>query len=523
MARPRDTRPSTPDRRALLAAERGPGCIGGGPIRVALVYPNSYHIGMSSLGFQLTMQAIGNWGARAERFFIDTFTQGSIETGAAASDFDVVAFSATYELDAPHVLDALEWSGLPLESRRRGPGWPLVVMGGLLASVNRLPLYPFIDVFAHGDAERLVPGLLDLVARERAGELGRRDVLEALGEQPGLEVTAGAREAAGLEVPAELTPLVDLLDRDGEAQLPRPPAPRLAFLDPLDGSPCASSIITPHTEFAEMGLIDLARGCPHHCTFCWLGHHSPAYRVRPAEEVVAAAGRLMAHTDRLGLVASAVGAHPRIDLICEELMKRGAKISFSSLRVEDVTPAMLRALHASGQKSATIAPEAGSVRVRRLLGKPISDDQVLAVAEEIFGLGIESLKMYFMIGVPTETDDEALEIAAFVEKVRAVQLKWARPRGRMGSLGINLGLFVPKPGLPLLKLEPVPLARKKKRLARVARALERIPNTRVAASSPELARSQEILSMGGAEAARYVMAARQSNLDWRAANREYRH
>ena len=161
-------------------------------------------------------------------------------------------------------------------------------------------------------------------------------------------------------------------------------------------------------------------------------------------------------TDRFGLVASAVGAHPQIDAICEALLARGLKISYSSLRVEEVTPTMLRALAASGQKSATIAPEAGSLRVRRLLGKRLSDEQIFAAAEQVFGLGLESLKLYFMIGVPTETEEEALEIAPFVEQIREIMLRWARPRGRIGSLGINLGIYVPKPGLPLNKLEALP-------------------------------------------------------------------
>lgn len=508
MARLRETQSMIPDRRRLREDERGPGVGVGGSPTVALVYPNTYHVGMSSLGFQLAMQSVADCGGRAERFFIDTFSQGSIESGAPASDFDILAISATYELDAPNIVDAIEWAGLPTDADRRGPNWPLVVMGGLLASVNRLPVFPFIDVFAYGDAERLMPELLALVAQELDGKISRRELLEALIDKPGFEVTAGARFAAGFD-----------LEEGGK---PVPFVPQPAILDPLGGTPCASAIITPHTEFSEMGLIDLARGCPHHCTFCWIGHNAPCYRVRPAEEILSAAERLAKYTNRLGLVASAVGAHPQIDAICDELMRRGMKISYSSLRIEDVSSTMLRALAAGGQKSVTIAPEAGSERVRRLLGKPIDDDRILSVVEEIFGLGAESLKMYFMTGVPTETDDEALEIAAFVEKVRAIQLKWGRPRGHMGTLGINLGIFVPKPGLPLLKLEPVPLAVSKKRLGKVVRALERIPNTHVNASSPDLALAQSILSMGGLEAASYVLIARGLNQNWRAANREWK-
>ncbi len=514
-------------RKALIRAEHGPdaGGMAGGGLRVALVYPHTYHVGMSSLGFQIVYQMInGRLGARAERFFTDTMAQGSIETGTALGDFDLIAISGAYEMDDPHVLDVIEAAGLPLEARRRLPehSRPLVAVGGVLVSVNRLPLYPFVDVFCHGEAELLIPALIERMADRRRR---RAELLGELGQTPGFEVTAGALQAAGLDLSRELEPLVDVLDRDGEdlagAGLPRPAAPESAIMPRLGVTPFTSHILTPHTEFSNMALIDLARGCPHHCTFCWIGHNAPTYRARPIEEILEAVGRLQPHADRFGLVASAVGAHPQIDEICAELMRRELKISYSSLRVEEVSDTMLRALAAGGGKSVTIAPEAGHTRVRKLLGKRISDEQIFEVTERIFGLGAENLKMYFMIGVPSETEEEALEIAAFTEKIRGIQLRWARPRGRVGTIGINLGVFVPKPHLPLNHIEPVALPTIRKRLKRLVQALGRIPNTQVNVSSPELARAQAVLSMGGVEAARYVMLVRKLGGNWRQANRQW--
>ena len=515
-------------RKTLIRAEHGPdaGGLAGGGLRVALVYPHTYHVGMSSLGFQIVYQMInGRPGARAERFFTDTMAQGSIETGAALGDFDLIAVSGAYEMDDPHVLDVIEAAGLPLEARRRCPehGWPLVAVGGVLVSVNRLPLYPFVDLFCHGEAELLIPTLIERMEDSRRG--GRAELLDELGRTPGFEVTAGARAAAGLELSRELEPLVDVLDQGagelGGVGLPRPAAPESAIMPVLGKTPFTSHILTPHTEFSNMALVDLARGCPHHCTFCWIGHNAPTYRARPMEDILEAVARLQPHTDRFGLVASAVGAHPQIDEICAELMRRELKISYSSLRVEEVSDTMLRALAAGGGKTVTIAPEAGHTRVRKLLGKRISDEQIFEVTEKIFGLGAENLKMYFMIGVPSETDEEALEIAAFTEKIRRIQLRWARPRGRVGTIGINLGVFVPKPRLPLNHIEPVALAAIRKRLKRLVQALGRIPNTQVNVSSPDLARAQAVLSMGGVEAARYVMLVRELGGNWRQANRQW--
>ena len=523
---------ATPSRRELLAAEHGPPARAHGPaaagrlLRVGLVYPNAYAIGMASLGFQIAYQVLeGIAGVAPERFFLDTAAQGSIETGTPLGDFDVIAFSAAYEMDGPHVLDLLELAGLPLEARHRRPeaGWPLVLHGGVLVSVNRLPLYPFIDVFAHGEAEGILPPVMERLRRPGV-DAGSR--LAALAGLPGIELTAGARAAAGLPLTAGEEPLVDLLDRPlaelASLALPAPAAPPRAVAALLADAPFTSRILTPHNEFSNMALVDLARGCPHHCTFCWIGHNAPAYRTRSLTEILAGIERLQPHTDRFGLVASAVGAHPDIDPLCEELMARGLRVSYSSLRVEEVSDTMLRALAAGGQRTVTIAPEAGSRRVRRLLGKRITDEQIFAVTEKIFGLGAENLKLYFMTGIPSETDEEALAIAAFTEKIRAIQLRWARPRGRMGTLQINLGVFVPKPGIPLNHIEPVPLARIKSRLRKVVQALARIPNTHTAVSSPDLARAQGVLSMGGVEAARYALLVREQGYDWRAANRVWR-
>jgi radical SAM superfamily enzyme YgiQ (UPF0313 family) len=203
-------------------------------------------------------------------------------------------------------------------------------------------------------------------------------------------------------------------------------------------------------------------------------------------------------------------------------MHRNLRVSYSSLRVEEVTPTMLEALHRGGQKTMTIAPEAGNTRVRRLLGKRITDDEILEVVERAMSLGTENVKLYYMIGIPSETDDEAMDIVGFSERIRRVMLKWGRSRGRMGYLGFNLGVFVPKPNIPLNHIEPVAPGVVKARLKRVVKALQRLPNTRLAVSSPDLAAAQAVLSVGGIEAARYVRIVHQLGGDWREANRLWR-
>ncbi len=496
-------------------------------LTVAFVYPNSYAIAMSSLGFQIVYRTINDQpGVLAERFFMDSASFGSMESGRPLQDYDVIAISASFEMDEPNILNLLTSAGLDLEARNRTEGsrQPLVLMGGVLVSVNRFPVYPFIDVFLHGDGEVVLPALLDQLAMaEAAQSRGHRRRLESIESLPGVEITAGARVAAGMRVGSDVEAAIGVPSMDDDTEgLPRPVAPEAPRLNELEGSLCSTQILTPHCEFSDMALIDLGRGCPHHCTFCWIGHNSPPYRARSLESIFHAIEAWMPMTKKFGLVSSAVGAHPEIDEICRWMMERDLQVSYSSLRVEEVTPTMLEALCKGGGRTITIAPEAGNTRVRRLLGKRITDDQILEVVERALSLGTENIKLYYMIGIPSETDEEALDIVRFSQRIREVMLRHGRPRGRMGYLGFNLGVFVPKPNIPLNHIEPVPLHEVKKRLKKVVRELKKIPNSRLAVSSPDLAVAQSVLSVGGIEASRYLEIVRSLGGDWRSANRSWK-
>lgn len=502
------------------------------PISVALVYPNSYHIGMSSLGFQLTYRLIREHPyASCERIFLDS-AEGSIESGRTLDQFDLVAISASFEMDDPHVLQMLESAGIPLlaSERHESDQCPLILMGGVLVQVNRMPLMPFIDVFVHGDSEATMPAILnELSAGSPAIVRGHRERLEALTGLPAIELTPGARHSAGMPVAAEEELALGIWDRDVPHERyelkPGPvslPSPDRRTLENLISTPSTTSIISPHTEFSDMVLVDLARGCPHHCTFCWIGHNSPPYRARSIDRIFEAVEPWAKLTDRFGLVSSAVGAHPEIDEVCRWMTRKNLRVSYSSLRVEEVTQTMLETLVAGGQKAITLAPEAGNQRVRRLLGKRISDEQILDVAERAMSLGVENLKLYYMMGIPSETEEESMDIVHFSEQVRQVMLRWGKARGRMGSLSLNLGVFVPKPNLPLNHIEPMPLKRVKARMKKVVKALNKIPNSRVMVSSPDLAFAQSVLSMGGLEASLYLKNVTANGLNWREANRAWR-
>ncbi len=573
MAHPKTTRPSSRSRsprggaldvRQLLEAETGDRATGQGALNVAFVFPNAYGVGMSSLGYQVARRAFRDAGdVRIERAFalnpdgtslLPNQPLRTLDTDRPLGRFDVLAFSIAYELDSLHVLQALAAAGLPLLASQRGAGWPLVVVGGILGHINPAPLYPFVDAFLLGRAEGMaVPWIqtLESTPRYSSDPLGRAHLLEALQALPFCHITAGALRTASLsplraledpdsESESQIEAFLDELDRallKGRAETLHCLSGREAWADallkPLRDRGCASSrtacpfslngtaippavsdIATPHAQLGRRVLIEIARGCPHHCTFCWLGRNSPPFDPHPASlllDTIEAACERMDCPD-VGLVASAVGAHPEIETLCEALLSRGKRVSFSSLRAEETTPTLFEALARSGQRGLTLAPETGDAALRRTLGKNLDDAGFLQVIENSQRAGLEDLKLYFMTGLPGETEDLADRMVAFTDQARRLLLTFGRERGRLGHLSVNLGIYVPKPNTPLARKERPPAGVVRARVARLARALAALPNVRVAPPSVPLAAAQEELAQGGFEAAAFLHEA------WRAGN-----
>lgn len=519
-------------RRDVLRDETGDLGTGEGALKVALVYPNSYRVGMASLGFQTVRRQARELGfTRVERAFAlgwgDAGRSGepkgpgspgrgdatsgasevrTLETDRPLGTFDVLAFSAAFEMDYLHILQTLDAAGLPLFARDRGEGYPLVAVGGVAAAVCPSAIRPYVDAIAFGGGEATIRPLL--TACEESGgfprdRAARVRIFERLDTVANVEVTPGARQAVGMEGGESREP------RRGEA-LAR------------DAELPVSEIVTPRAELGRRVLVEIAHGCPNRCVFCWVGHNGGPYVARPAEEILGAAEEACVRTGcgSVGLVSSAVGAHPEIDAICEGFLSRGRKISFSSLRAEEVRPSMLEALARSGQRGLTLAPETGDAGLRRSLGKGLGDEGFMEVIEKSQRAGLEELKLYFMIGLPGESEEAVDAIVSFADRARRILLDFGRERGRVGKLSVNLGIYVPKPNTPLAKKERPGRAAIRKRVRRVVRSLEALPNVRVAPPSVDLFTAQEILSAGGDAAAKLVLEAFESAGDWRRALRK---
>ena len=524
----------------LLAAETGTivKAAGRGP-DVALVYPNSYHVGMSSLGFQV-VYGLGNQfpGARVERYFHDLPVAETLESRLPIARVDVVAFSVSFVMDYLNVLDVLDRAGLPMLARERSAKMPLVVAGGTAIQVNRLPIYDVCDVLVLGAAERTLGPLLEACAKWRND---RPSLLRALSALPGVEVTAGAQVAAGVDLGVEIpsvrsagfSPYSSVRSAGFSPYSQGDPAasttirakartPNECALEDLAPHPAHSVILTDKTEFAGKCLIEISRGCPYHCTFCWAGHNIIPYIAYPAESVIAVIEEQRARARSFGFIAAAVGAHPGIDEICAYCDRHDLLVSFSSLRVEDVTKGMLRSLARSGQRSITLAPETASPRLRRLLGKRIEDESVFGVVERAVGLGMRDVRLYFMVGLPTENDEEAAAIAEFVARLRERFVNASRPKGAIGTITINCGVYVPYPNTPLPRIGPPPEGPiVRARLKRLVRALRAIPNVHAAAESVDLARAQGILANGDRRALDLLRLAHERKGHWRSALRAF--
>ncbi len=490
----------------------------GDRLRVALAFPNTYWVGMSNLGFQ-TIYRLFNAedDIVCERFFLPPKQElaelsaaktplVTLESQTPVSDFDIVAFSVSFEWDYVNVLTLLRLAGIPAYAAQRSPRHPLIVVGGAVTFVNPEPLAPFADVIAAGEGEVLVPGL-------------RRAVAEATDRSSLLNLLAAER---GFYIPSLYEPhyaddgtLAGYTVRAGvEAPLPVRKA-ALKVTDAVD--PPATSIFTPDTEFGSRFLVEVVRGCANLCRFCWAGYNYLPVRAFPADRILELARQARTHSSRVGLVSIALCDHPEIDRILANLLEMGYAISPASLRLDDLTESIVRTLTASGERTITIAPETGSDRLRRVINKTVTNDEILDSADLIFANGIENLKLYYMIGLPTETDEDLVAIRDLTLQLRERMLKYARPKGQVGRIIGSVNPLIPKPGTAYQWIpmeDPAVIDRKIKRLRELTSGID---NVYFNIKSERHSYFQALLSLGDRRVAPASASAERNGQNWRAA------
>jgi len=456
-----------------------------GDFQLALAYANTYHVGMSSLGFQRVFELIHDRpGWSAQRFFTDgTGMPLSVESDRPLNEFGVVAFSVSFEEDYVHLLRMLDRSGIPLRRSQRSPWDPVVVLGGSCAAINPLPMAEFVDVFALGAAENVLPDLTAALEEED----DREAVIERLADRPGFYVPARHDPEQAWEDGVEVA---KLRKRELDAEQMRRP-----------GHLPTTAIVTPRTEFSDKFLIEMSRGCPEKCRYCWATFGMGVFRWHPADYILGAMDTARAVTDQLGFVATAVGDHPEIERILGEAVSLGFRTAVSSIRIPAVTEGVLAALHASGDRSITLAPETGTDELRRKLNKPIPNSLLLEKIRLIFRHGFSQLKLYFLIGCPGETMEDVAGILELAAQARALMLEELAPTGVVGQIHLGTNILIPKP-YTAWQREPMDDPRRlEEKISLLKKGAARLPNVSLSTMSIRQAIWQSYISKAGSSAA----------------------
>ncbi len=458
-------------------------------LSIALVFPNTYAVGMANLGFQSVYRLFNEFpNVRCERAFIYEQFPGvirTLESGEELQNFDVVAFSIAYELDFANLVQIIISAGIEPFAADRHPMQPLVMAGGAIAFLNPAPIAPFIDFFYLGEIEPQLNSLLNSLMTFKQNHAHKEDFLATLAE------------AEGIFVPSKFSAKKTI---------------KRNYQSLKDSTPQYSPVVSPDSHFKNMFLTEVGRGCGRHCNFCAASHIYHPFRIFSLEKILALIQSHHQKSKRIGLIGAALSDYPGLFQLCEALVDQRFELGLSSFRLDMITPSFLKILEKGKLHTLTFAPEAGTERLRIVIQKNLSEQQILDASHAIADSNINQIKLYFLIGLPGERDED---LEGIVDLARSIQQILWKKKKKMIFISVNT--FIPKPFTPFQwsAMDTIQeIQRKRNYLEKQFRKIAGVRFTRKSAKEEIL---QGIFSLGNQNVAQGIYLKLKNNLDWQTA------
>lgn len=474
-----------------------------GDIRCVVAYPNRYWVAMSNLGFQTVYRLFAAHPRFAvERAYLPENQKEAVttfENNRPISSAEILAVSVSFETDYPHVVRLLESAGVRLddcrERTRRGFGKdapsfrPLVIAGGAALTLNPEPLANLIDVIAVGEGEGMIEEISATYIAARDEGCSFDELLTRLSL------------IEGIYVPSLYSPRYGADDSIAAIDVaPGAPArPLRRYVKDIDSAPTFTVIKTPETEFKAMFMTETGRGCEVGCRFCVAGYMYRPVRKRSQEAIAETVQLGMESSESIGFVGASVSSHPKIAELASGVAAAGKRAALSSIMSQRVTKELASSLSESEYKTVALAPEAGSEELRFRIGKRVVDEQILSGIATLAESGVRNFKLYFIVGLPSETLDDVRAIVSLIERAceRALAAARAQQEFKIApKLILSVNPFIPKAWTPFQRHPFLGAKEIKERLEIVRRGVQRLANVEMKAEAPKESYFQTLMSRG---------------------------